>query len=170
MNIDKAVSVLDKAYNILSSDSNGVKMCLFQGTLLGAHRDHGIIVGDHDIDIILFCTADVFNGLRYTFKHNDFNIRELLDGKFLSISIDDVIIDMQLGQFIGDMFVLESPATIDKYPRNLFDNLTTIELYKHTYFAPSPIEEYLYLCYGKNWHEPKSNTDRDNLMERIWKI
>lgn len=161
MNHFDAVPILDDIINKL----NICEIGLLQGTTLGAYREEShFISGDHDIDLFLFEPIDIVNlaskfSLDYKVEYNS---------KFLSLRKNNIIVDIHVGSFEDDLFVIESPVTIDKYPKHLFENMGYIYLYNHKFLVPNDIVEYLHLCYN-NWQEPKLNTDRDNLMVRIWK-
>jgi len=44
-----------------------------------------------------------------------------------------------------------------KLPARLFKNFEKVKLYDMEFYAPSPVEEYLELLYGKDWRVPKKN-------------
>ena len=44
-----------------------------------------------------------------------------------------------------------------KLPARLFKNFEKVKLYDMEFYAPSPVEEYLELLYGKDWRIPKKN-------------
>lgn len=169
MTNDDAKLALENTVKLLND--NGIhKICLIQGTLLGAYRDNNIVENDHDIDLVLFgVSAQKFNELEQIFIDDDFIFHESLEDKFLSVRRGTAIIDIQLGVFEDDFFITESPVTIDKYPKHLFTTFKTIELFGMKFLAPSNIEKCLELTYG-DWKTPRINTERDNHFERIWKI
>ncbi len=51
----------------------------------------------------------------------------------------------------GSLFVVK------KLPAKYFKNFTKVKLYDMEFYAPSPVEEYLELLYGKDWRIPKKN-------------
>ena len=44
-----------------------------------------------------------------------------------------------------------------KLPARFFKNFEKVKLYDMEFYAPSPVEEYLELLYGKDWRIPKKN-------------
>ena len=169
MNEKKAIKILREA-KMLLNNAGFNKVCLAQGTLLGAYREKKFIGIDDDIDLILVeLEIDTFKQLRDIFIKNEFEVREHIDNKFIAVFKNGIPVDIQMGYYIGEYFVVESGWTIDKYPKNLFENLVTIRFYDDEYFAPSPIEEYLYQRYGKNWGIPKVVKFRDSVMKIAWK-
>ena len=44
-----------------------------------------------------------------------------------------------------------------RLPAKFFKNFTKVKLYDMEFYAPSPVEEYLELLYGKDWRIPKKN-------------
>lgn len=162
----EALELLDETVRVLDSFNAG-KICLFQGTALGAYREKGkFIEDDYDIDIVIFNDIDL-GEVSKSFKLGE--IKDL-SKTFLGVKYNTAVIDIHIGKFIDDFFVVDTPMNTDRYPKNIFESLDVIKLYDREFYVPQDIEKYLYLCYGPEWHIPKIYTDHDNLMERIWKV
>lgn len=169
MDIERAVSLLDELRSFLFL-SVGCPI-LIQGTILGAYREGKIIPDDYDIDLAFIeLRKESIEKLKEVFSSLSFQLTEEYNDTFFSFKKDNnIVIDIHNGRFIDEFFVIDVPIVTDYYPRELFENLTTIDLYGKSYLSPQPIEEYLRLTYGENWRIPKTFTDHDNLFKRVWK-
>jgi len=155
--IATAEKVLKEAKQIL--DKLGVKFFLRKGTCLGAIRSKGLIPWDDDIDIGSVLGHNGLNEKKIdqvitAFKESGFIIK--VDRINYSICItalkSSVRIDWMVLRIInGDTY--HWPGV--RIPARFFTETKEIELIGEKFRVPSPVEEYLRLMYGAEWHVPK---------------
>ena len=153
--------------------------CLMFGSLLGAIREGKFLDNEYDIDLFMVSDIDDFKTLKVEF----FSLCDLLKygynyekkscstSLFLALKKDDVLIDINLGVFLEDKYVVNSDIFIDIYPSEFFRNLEEIKFEGCKVFVPENAEGLLEYYYGKNWRIPMSlqGSEKEIMKTRIWK-
>jgi phosphorylcholine metabolism protein LicD len=134
-------------------DSLGLKWWLSFGTLLGFHRDGGWIEGDTDVDVSVFGGPELFPSVEAAFS--DWKPLRFMDYQRAYL-VERTIFDIYFYQQHGDEFICRTENGDLIKPARLFTNMEHFEFNGLPYPAPSPIEEYLQICYGEDWKIPKN--------------
>jgi len=142
-------------------DGVGLKFWLTNGTALAAYRDKDWIPWDDDVDLDVMMEE-------YLSKHD--KIRDALKEKGF-VTRSKKIGNPRLAKmafFRGGEKTAIRPLYIDpsfknnefrlrqeyKYPKKFYEIPGTIEFKGATFNIPSPAEEFLEFCYGKDWRTP----------------
>lgn len=148
-----AVDILEEAAGILNH--LGYKWWLSAGTLLGTYRDNQLIPHDQDIDVGVQELCD-HDEIIDAFSVNDYEV--LAQGIHQIAFIKrGVIFDIYFYRKEGNKLVCDvsDVGRIIK-PYRLFKKLGRINFNHHYYPTPKPIEDYLVIRYGSDWHIPKT--------------
>lgn len=152
--------------------------CLMFGSLLGAIREGKFLDNEYDIDLfMIYSDGDLmeaersFDHLRRDLIERDYEIKDCSTPLFLALKRHDVLIDINLGCFLHDKYVVNSDIFLDVYPAEYFNNLKEIEFEGCKVFIPQDAEGLLEYYYGANWrkHIPPEQYEKEILKTRIWK-
>lgn len=161
MDMDVAKRLLFDVADVL--EMCGVRMFLQCGTALGAHREHGFIEWDKDVDVaVMYEEAfgkweDITKALKekgYAVKVISLplshpRVLKVSKGKDAHVDVVGLVLD-------GGMRVCQS--TYQPYalavPDKLYRPGAYVEMYGKQFWVPSPIEQYLELHYGAGFMTP----------------
>jgi hypothetical protein len=131
LQIDIADNILDEVFRITGQLK--IRAFLTIGLCLGFVRDGGYIEEDNDLDIGVICNGGEEGKLINSLKENGFS-----QGK----SYRHHNTHFHKNKVLVDVYFLES--------KGFFSNLDSVQYKGREYPVPSPIEEYLSVCYS-NW-------------------
>ena len=154
----------------------GIKYCLSHGTMLGVRRDGDVIPWDDDVDLAVFTTdKPKFAEARARLRAKGFFVPDEGDPT-KPISIKDNMpwydfvaikdgekIECWFFDKIGDFYIYDQKRDGLTIPQELFDTLSTIQWRGAAFYAPSNVEKFLDLMYGKKWNIPDKNKKYNNL-------
>jgi len=150
----------------------GIKHWLTNGTALGVYRDGDFIPWDDDIDIDLYMEE---------FEPNLTQIKQALwglkfvvrctEGREAKISVFKHGEKLSLRGLYLDPTYKDNQYRLRhsyKYPRKFYETERAIFFNGRKFLIPSPTEEFLEYCYGKNWKTPlKSDDEREYSTKKI---
>ncbi len=178
LNLSDAITTLNKIADIL--EHQGIPYWLDSGTLLGAYRDKGFNVYDHDIDIRIKEAAisedKMADLIKALWAAGFRDIEGLKPYRAQVLFCDDlhVVIDFKLCQE-DDKYVWsyswrepEPLPILHVFPKHFFAKLGTINLYGREYPCPSPVEDYLLHHYGPDWRMFKIRAEEANETDVSW--
>lgn len=158
--LEDRLTGLNEVVKIL--DQEKIPYRIAAGTLLGFYRDNAFIPWDNDVDIF-FNVDDIY-------KKKD-NLIKIFKKKKFELILTNKITDYSCFGFRaikygtryefsgfhekGKYMMLLPKWNIGwKYPKDLFNSLSTIKFRNYEYTTFSNIEDFLILQYG-NWKQPK---------------
>ena len=149
-------------------ESINLKFWITNGTALAAVRDKNWIPWDDDVDldVLMEDYLKIDDQLYDLFIENNFIVRKkfVKDNKRSKLSIyrggeKTSIRPLYLSpKFENNKYRLRNYY---KYPRQFYENEEKILFLGDEYNIPSPSEEFLEWCYGKNWRTPL-NSDNES--------
>lgn len=135
----------------------GLFFCLAYGTLLGAVRDHGIIKGDEDVDVLTDNEDALRNSLPYLDQHG-LHVCRITPGSLYSFKYDS---EYYIDVYIRREFKKTTLWHLWCYnilgaaiPRTCFKEYELIDFVGGQYCAPANPEKVLEAWYGKTWRTP----------------
>lgn len=140
LQVDVADNILDEIFQI--TERLKIKACLVFGLCLGFVRDGGYIEGDNDLDVGVICNEEEKDGLVNSLKNNGFNEGRTCRHKNIHFHKNKVLVDI---------FFRESGK--------FYSNLESVHYKGKEYPVPSPVGEYLTVCYA-NWEIKESKATR----------
>lgn len=166
MDKEKGRVCLLQIHEVLSE--MGINHFLILGTALGAHRDHGFVPTEKDIDIGFL--QEEFTPrcgeLAEKLCHYGYDVR-LVSRPFQRCRVafatrDKVKIDLvsyikwKDKRFCSNSDPKTKPYSI-VHDREMLETYEKIEVFGQTFLVPSPIERYLELEYGLDWRTPRQD-------------
>lgn len=158
MSHDEAVILLRTVKRLL--DQKGLPFYLGYGTLLGAVRNHDIIPGDEDLDIIVCDESKLLRAIPFL-ADNGLKLIRAAKGNVYSFRLNNkCYIDIYILRRIPMPSVWSmycySIANKEYCPKRLWKETETIAFLDGEYLCPKKPERILELWYGKDWRIPKS--------------
>ncbi len=138
----------------------GLKYWISQGTLLGFYRDKNFIEGDSDIDIEILDVIDEskFQDIVENLPFDIIRSASLYD-KYMQLAFIDptnnVIFDLWFLYSKDDVILNYTDDGKLHYPKEYFENLSTIDFKDKHYPSPSDSEWYCKFRYGDDWNIPQ---------------
>ena len=157
-------------------EKTGFKALLANGALLGAYRNNDFIPWDHDIDFD--CLAPDFydkcDEAKEEFMKLGYIARLNKAHWFAKLNIYKGLEKISFAA----LFPLPSPSenyyarARQKWRQSLYQKTEIINFKGMDFICPSPIEEYLEYCYGKDWRIPKqaANSTDDTIFSKEMQI
>jgi phosphorylcholine metabolism protein LicD len=177
MDLQKARTCLEEIVNI--GKGFDFLPCLMFGSLLGEIREGKFLDNEYDIDLFFIQKdSDNFSKAYNDFYHfsnrikqREYKIKDCSTSLFLALKKDDVLIDINLGVFLEDKYVINSDIFIDVYPSRFFRNLKEIKFEGCKVFVPENEEGLIEYYYGMNWRIPMNlqEAEKEIMKTRIWK-
>ena len=127
---------------------------IIYGTLLGLYREEALIKHDQDVDLyILDEDKDkLLNSLQFV---EDIGFKVIrFEKKLISIFKDGEYIDMYLFSKFFFKF-RKCGRTVIK--ASYLENPSSLDVKGFKFKVPSPTEQFLIQCYGKDWRQPKKD-------------
>ena len=136
----------------------GLEFYLAFGTLLGAIREHNIIPGDEDVDIMIFDEETLYNNLPFLYKNN-FKLCRIEKGILYSFRLNkkayiDVYIIKEMNYSIWKPYCYSLAGYVT--PKKYLNKFTDIDFLKDKFLCPQDPEKIIKFWYGKNWCTPQS--------------
>ena len=133
----------------------GISFSLAYGTLLGAVREHGLIPGDDDIDLMSFDEETLYNSLPYLSEHG-LKVCRIHPYVYSFKNGKDCYIDVYpIRKFHGKIWKLWCYDMINKaIPKRFFKRFEEIEFLGDKYNIPADYDGILTSWYDKNWRIP----------------
>ncbi len=128
-----ADKVLDEFLRI--TEQLKIRACLAAGLCLGFVRDGGYIDGDNDLDVIAICTGDERDKLTGILMEYDF-----VPGRSFPSPHNNA--HFHKNRILVDVFFRKE--------KRFYFRFESIRYKEKLYPVPSPVEEYLNICYT-NW-------------------
>lgn len=158
MSHEEGVALLHTVKRLL--DEKGLEFYLGYGTLLGAVRNHDIIPGDEDLDIIIRDEKALLTMLPYLHDNGLRLIRAIAGNTYSFRMGEHSYIDIYICRSIP----WHSPWSIYCYsignkeycPKSIWRETQDIEFLGETFLCPQNPARILTLWYGKDWMTPKS--------------
>lgn len=137
-------------------NKKGLEFYLCFGTLLGAVRDKGVIIGDEDVDVFVDNENLLISIIPYLYE-NGLKLFRQIKGKIYSFHDENgIYIDVYiLRSFKNSIWSLYcySLARLAT-PKYYFKYYQDIEFLGNTYKCPKDPEKILEFWYGKTWRVP----------------
>lgn len=134
-----------------------IQYWLVFGTALGFYRGDGYIAGDSDIDVGVMCSDKKYEQLLQAMREDGFDRmkatpepRGTEHGEIRHTWKRDILLDI----FRLDRDTHHTYATMEQ-ALPYFQNRDMVEYKGRKFCLPYPVEDYLELCYSKNWRIPK---------------
>ena len=158
MSHDEAQDLLIRVKELLLQV--GLPFCLGYGTLLGAVRDHDIIPGDEDLDIIVKDEALLLSSLPFLSENGLKTIR-ICKGSTYSFRLNDnayidIYIQRPIQGFSPWKLYCDCLCGFCYTPRKLMNEFQEIEFLGNAYLCYKNPERILEFWYGKTWRIPVS--------------
>lgn len=158
MSHDEGVELLHTVKQLL--DAKGLEFYLGYGTLLGAVRNHDIIPGDEDLDIIVREEARLLSLLPYL-RDNGLKLIRAVKGNTYSFRKGercyiDIYICRPIPKYSPWSLYCYSIGNKEYCPKSIWKKTQTIEFLGGTFLCPQPPTRILTLWYGEDWITPKS--------------
>lgn len=156
MSHDEAQALLIKVNELLQQV--GLPFYLGYGTLLGAVRNHDIIPGDEDLDIIVKDEALLMSSLPFL-SDNGLKTIRICKGSTYSFRLNnnsyiDIYIQRPIQGFSPWKLYCDCLCGFCYTPRKLMKEYQEIEFLGNTYWCYKNPERILEFWYGKNWRVP----------------
>lgn len=138
----------------------GIPMILAYGTLLGAVREHGLIQGDEDLDVITTDSKALLRALPYLHEHGLHPVR-ILDYLISFKNGKDCYIDVYIKKdFHCNIWKFYCYDVLGHaIPKKYLDELEEIEFLGGRYLKPKDHDGVLTSWYDKNWRVPVRGHD-----------
>lgn len=180
LDMEKAKEALEATADLL--EKHNIKYWIDSGTLLGAYRQQGFIVYDHDIDIRCLpgqVTDENVSQLIKELWEIGYTLIMQNKGKraqFICIHQNGTMLDLKFAYQDGNLlwiYCWRSATGVEKprvhcYPRKFFRHMGEIELYGRKYPTPAPVEEYIVAHYGKDWRKFKDRAEKAEETDLTW--
>lgn len=139
-------------------DKCGIEFCLAFGTLLGAIREHAIIPGDEDVDVMTSQEDKLRLNLPFLAR-NGYEVCRIIEGELYSFRINqnsyiDVYIIRPLNRSLWAVHCCSLSGLVT--PKKYFKKFIEVEFLGTTFKSPSNPEKLVEFWYGKDWRTPKS--------------
>ena len=134
-------------------DNLGVKFFVVFGTLLGIYRDKAFLEGDPDIDIGIF-GEERNQEVRTAIQEAGFKIRQASPRYLRHLSVEKrTLTDIHFFSEEGNSYqcYVKTGKPCVAFPSK-FGKLEKVKFRGMSFFAPSPIEDFLRWCYG-DWRD-----------------
>jgi len=125
--------ILDEFFQITTQLK--IRACLAYGLCLGLIRDGAYIEGDNDLDVIVVCNGEEKIRLIDALEKNGFN-----QGRSFSLPYNNTHFHKR--RILVDIYFRE--------PGRFYSNFDSVQYRGKAYPTPSPVKEYLTVCYS-NW-------------------
>lgn len=142
-------------------DKIGLRFALAYGTLLGAIRDHGLIKGDEDVDILIWEENILWNNLVFLYNKG-FKVIRVVRGEYYSFRLNEnsyidvyVLRNLKFSPWQFTCYSLSNYYT----PKKLFTGYHYIEFLGQKCLCPNNPEKLLEFWYGSDWRTPKKGHD-----------
>lgn len=161
MSHDEGVELLRHTKRLL--DEKHLEFILGYGTLLGAVRNHDIIPGDEDLDIIIRDEAHLLKLIPFLHS-NGLRLIRAVKGSIYSFRMGE---NSYIDIYICSPIPKTSPWSIyccciagkEYCPKKLLAETTEIEFLGMSFKCPKNPENLLAFWYGKTWRTPISGHD-----------
>lgn len=157
MSHDEGVELLYTVKRLL--DAKELEFYLAYGTLLGAVRNHDIIPGDEDLDIIIRDEKKLLSILPYL-NDNGLRLIRAVQGNTYSFRMGencyiDIYICRPIPWYSPWSVYCYSIANKSYCPKSIWSEIQDIEFLGETFRCPKNPERILTLWYGSDWMTPK---------------
>jgi phosphorylcholine metabolism protein LicD len=159
---DNKLNTLLECVKILKE--NKIHFRLTDGTILGIYRDHKLIEHDNDIDVdVIAYDRNVVDNLIYEFLKKKYTIGRIV---FYKNKIQQIVFFNKNKDIFDILFWWEKENVLYNYSERgfvrsqeiiYFKNLSKINFLGEEMPAPSQLEKWLELRYGKDWRIPKTS-------------
>lgn len=170
MSEEEGKALLHKVKELL--DAKGIEFMLGYGTLLGAVRNHGIIPGDEDLDIIVRDEKRLQSLLPYLRDNGIQLIRHYIGNVYSFRMGANSYIDIYILRRIPKTSIWSlycySIAEHEYVPKWLVNKTQPIEFLGATFKCPRNPERLLEFWYGKTWRTPVSGHNFYYCVKSYW--
>lgn len=142
---------------LIEGASRFAKYWLSAGTALGLYRDNDLIEGDTDIDIAMIGYDGIEKEIRG--KMADYELLRTThhEDKPMQLAYrkNEVIFDIYIHWPEGDNYVNYGERGKQIMPARIYKQAMKLPTKYGDFYFPDPIEEYLTIRYGSDWHIPQ---------------